>query len=442
LHPAHARYLFQSDLVDMRGFRIAIDAWILAAPLAVLGDVYEAPFHFRYILWSIIAAVATWSLARRFCDRPVLATLLFLSVPAFVVNGNSLECGPAVLAMWMARSRCSSSRGEGLAGPSGAPPCSERWRTCGVSIGTLEPVLAFYLFEKRQRRIALWIPVLAAPFALGAWQLFELHQRSPARQHARGLHENVRPAAGSNKLGAQPRWSCMRLDLVAARRSVRPRSEWRWIARNRGGRCRDLRSESAVLVLLRLRIFSARVLHARISRRMGADLFLGRAIVFFAGSARYLLPIAAPVAILAVRSVPPRILAAGFALQMALALGLAIVNFQHWDAYRRFAASLHPAGRVWINAEWGLRYYLESAGGLAMPKDQLMQPATRSSRARSRCASDDRQLRAVSQIEIRPAIPLRIISLDGKSAYSSASGHALLPFEISTATIDRVRADA
>jgi hypothetical protein len=60
--------------------------------------------------------------------------------------------------------------------------------------------------------------------------------------------------------------------------------------------------------------------------------FAGSAIVFYAGSARYLLPIAAPLAILAARSVPVRLLVTGFALQMARALGLAIANYQHWSA--------------------------------------------------------------------------------------------------------------
>ena len=50
--------------------------------------------------------------------------------------------------------------------------------------------------------------------------------------------------------------------------------------------------------------------------------FAGAVVVFFAGSARYLLPIAAPVALLASR-LRPRWLALGFALQLALSLGLA-----------------------------------------------------------------------------------------------------------------------
>src|SRR5580700_6125783 len=102
LHPHSTRYLFQGDLVDMRGLpHPPLNAWILAALLAALGTVREAPFHFLYILWSLIAALAMWSLARRFCDQPLIATLLFLAVPAFVVNGNSLEADLPFLAMWM-----------------------------------------------------------------------------------------------------------------------------------------------------------------------------------------------------------------------------------------------------------------------------------------------------------------------------------------------------
>ena len=50
-------------------------------------------------------------------------------------------------------------------------------------------------------------------------------------------------------------------------------------------------------------------------------------------------------------------------------------------------------------------------------------------------------LAPLAEVEIRPAIPLRIISLDGRSAYSVASPRGLLPFEISSAPIDRVRAE-
>ena len=129
-------------------------------------------------------------------------------------------------------------------------------------------------------------------------------------------------------------------------------------------------------------------------------------------------------------------------MQLALGLALAIVNYQHWDAYRNFAASLPHDRRTWINAEWGLRYYLESDGGLPLPKNPPL-------RAGDVVVSSELAyplpvnlpMAPLARAEIRPSIPVRIISLDGRSAYSVASARGLLPFEISSGPIDRVRAD-
>src|SRR5207342_2215724 len=96
--------------------------------------------------------------------------------------------------------------------------------------------------------------------------------------------------------------------------------------------------------------------------------------VFFAGSARYLLPMAAPMAILASR-LPVKWLAPAFAAQLALGLGLAAANYQHWDGYRTFAAGLKPPApghRIWVDNDWGLRYYLEARGALPARKGQLV----------------------------------------------------------------------
>ncbi|HJT89088.1 MAG TPA: glycosyltransferase family 39 protein, partial [Bryobacteraceae bacterium] len=92
LHPAHTQYVFFGDLVDLRGdSHPPLDGWVLGGLLAIFGDAKEVPFHAAYIAFSLIAVAAMWSLARRFSPRPVWACLLFLAVPAFVVNGNSLE---------------------------------------------------------------------------------------------------------------------------------------------------------------------------------------------------------------------------------------------------------------------------------------------------------------------------------------------------------------
>src|SRR5450755_3230655 len=70
LHPNHVQYVFLGDRVDLRGFpHPPLNAWFLALLLAVLGDIREVPFHAAYILFSLIAALAMWSLAKRFSPR-------------------------------------------------------------------------------------------------------------------------------------------------------------------------------------------------------------------------------------------------------------------------------------------------------------------------------------------------------------------------------------
>src|SRR3954470_3015280 len=103
LHPSDVKYVFLGDDVDLRGHSHPPgNAWPLAGLLLLFGDVKEVPFHAAYILFSIIAVWAMWSLACRFSERPLWATLLFIAVPAFVVNGGSLEADLPFLAFWLA----------------------------------------------------------------------------------------------------------------------------------------------------------------------------------------------------------------------------------------------------------------------------------------------------------------------------------------------------
>jgi len=96
---------------------------------------------------------------------------------------------------------------------------------------------------------------------------------------------------------------------------------------------------------------------------------------------------------------------------------------------------------VWVNAEWGLRYYLESEGALPLSRDQAIQPGDIVvSSALAHAVTLNAPVAQVSATQIVPSVPLRLISLSHRSAYSSAAG-GLLPFEISTGPADRVRAD-
>jgi hypothetical protein len=168
--------------------------------------------------------------------------------------------------------------------------------------------------------------------------------------------------------------------------------------------------------------------------------------IFFAGAARYLLPIAAPVTLLVSR-LNTKWLAAGFAAQIILSLSLAAVNYQHAGGYRDFTAMLKPqlAGkRVWINGEWGLKYYLEAEGGMPLKREQPVRPGdvvvTSDLGYPVHFSAGGGALTPIAQREIRATLPLRLIALHTRSAYSTVD-RGYLPFDISTGPIDRVRAE-
>jgi Gpi18-like mannosyltransferase len=159
LHPNHVQYVFLGDRVDLRGFpHPPFNAWFLGLLLAAMGDIREVPFHAAYILFSVIAALAMWSLAKRFSPHPLWATLLFLAVPAFVINGNSFESDLPFLAFWMAAVACF------VAG---------RWTWAAIAMVLaalsafqavfLTPILAVYVWIYRRKDRTAWLLTLVAP---------------------------------------------------------------------------------------------------------------------------------------------------------------------------------------------------------------------------------------------------------------------------------------
>lgn len=180
-------------------------------------------------------------------------------------------------------------------------------------------------------------------------------------------------------------------------------------------------------------------------------LFLGGALViFFAGAARYLLPIAAPIALLATRRLEgrPAWLWTGLAAQLLLSLSLGWTSYVHWDGYRRFArllAAKPTQGDVWINGEWGLRHYIqEYRHGRPLRRGQRLRPGD--ILVSSELAypvpynSGGVRLEPLEREEIATAFPLRLMGLNAKSAYTTIS-FGLRPFDVSGGPFDVVRAD-
>jgi hypothetical protein len=412
LHPNNVKYIFMGDEVDLRGHSHPPgNAWPLAALLLLTGDAKEIPFHAAYIVFSLIAVWAVWSLARRFTEHPVWAVLLFIAVPAFVVNGNSLEADLPFLAFWTS---------------SVALLCARRTLLCALTLIAatmvayqalfLVPILAIYLWLFDRRNRAAWLLLLVPPVTFVAWQTFTRLTTGtmPAQQLAGYLS-----SYGFHTLERQLRGGLML--LIHSWFIVFP----------------ALVPFAAVAAWRRRHELGTHFLLAWI-----AVFFLCGLTIFFAGSARYLLPIAAPVAILTSR-LPVKWLAPAFAAQLAFSLALAAANYEHWEGYRAFAASVPspaPGHRIWVDNDWGLRYYMEARGALPARKDVPVRAGDII--VSSQLGSNVQftvPLGPVSAAAIEPAIPLRLIALDSHSGYSTVD-KGFLPFGISTGPADRVRA--
>ncbi len=102
-HPSHFSLVFLGELVSMRGHpHPPLDAWFLGLAIRLTGQRSEPVLHACYLLFTLISVAAMYALARRFTRRPVLATLLFIATPAFVVHGNGIESDFPLLALWLA----------------------------------------------------------------------------------------------------------------------------------------------------------------------------------------------------------------------------------------------------------------------------------------------------------------------------------------------------
>ncbi|MDX2153520.1 MAG: hypothetical protein SFV54_22435 [Bryobacteraceae bacterium] len=447
LHPTHARYVFLGDEVDMRGHpHPPLNAWFLAALLALFRDIREVPFHAAYLLFSIAAALAALSLAHRFApDRALAAAALFVVTPAFVVNGNSLESDLPFVALWLTSAALFVWGRLVLAAGAMALTALAAYQSV-----VLVPILWLYIWQ-RKRNWLVGYAVAATPiFVLLAWQLLERLSTGdlPATVlagHFRtyNLQSLTAKLANAGALTAHLGWIVFPLLAVLAFRRawffgvaaaigaafVDPHPLY-WLSAGVGGMillwCAHCWREYEAQWLL---VFFAAAL-----------------VLFFAGSARYLLPLVLPVALLTVKLAPPRFLWPGVAAQAAFSLSLAFVNYQHWDGYRQFVHSLTKEigeTRTWINGEWGLRYYAEEQGGLAVRRAQPLRAGDLVLASRLAypvpLTTGGGQLVPYAVREIRPALPLRLIGLGARSGYSTAA-NGLRPFDVTGAPADIVQA--
>ena len=440
LHPDHATYAFRGRLVSMQGHsHPPFDSWFLGVLLAIFRDVREIPFHAAYVVFSCIAGLSALALARRFSPHPLLATLLFLATPVFIVNGNSLESDLPFVAFWLLSIALFVHAVDRRSPAMLLATClamAFAALTAYQSI-VLVPILLLY----GRKWPPAWVASFTVPLILAFWQLYERSSTGalPASvlvgyMNSYGFQQLTQKLKNAGALTAHLGWLVCPVLWLPGLATI-PFAI--------GAMFYDLNPLFWISIAIGagILIFCARNWDDFLAQWI-LIFYAAALVLFFAGSARYLLPIALPVAILATRRVTSKILAIGIAGSAALGVSLAIVNYQHWDGYRQFARSLPSTNDpVWVNADWGFRFYLEQQGGLPLMEGQAVHAGeTVVSSVLGGTVRFTGPRAVIAEKVITSSIPLRLVAIDAKSGYSSAS-FGLLPFAISTADIDRVRAE-
>ncbi|MBE7543610.1 MAG: glycosyltransferase family 39 protein [Bryobacteraceae bacterium] len=459
-HPAWFEFYFHGQKVDMRGHPHPPGvAWILAGLLAIWGGFREVPFHGSFLVFSLTAALSMLVLARRFAGgRALEATLLFLVVPASMVSGTSFESDLPLLALWMLGAALYVEAVERRSGRwlGGAAAAMAAAAMVAYTAFALSVICGVFLWMRRREWRAGWA-ALTAPFAvIAAYQLYERWTGGalPAgelighfQQHGYQRLE-MKLMNGVALLG--------HLGMMVAPLVWIRAGGWGWavfgvVALGAGW------FDGHVLFWAPVGL-GAMLVWAASRRAMSGDredrflglwvvlYFAAAVVVFFAGAARYLLPLAAALALLAARGLAdrPGWLRVAIAFNLVLGYSAAWVNAEHWRGSRTAAEeamTLAQGGRVWTSAEWGARHYAERAGARPLPAGQKLSVgdfllSTALSGHVEFGTGGNRMVKRMERL-IRPSLPLRLAGLDGGAGYATV-GFGLRAFGWSDEPVDRV----
>lgn len=458
LHPSHVQFVFQGEVHDMRGHPHPPGAaWTLALLWKQFGSFDELRFHAAYLAWNLCAVFAMLALARRFVpSRAVEAALLLVAVPAFAVSGTSFESDLPFLACWLAS----------IAFLIEAVECNQRrWLAACAAFSALAglyayqavfllPLFALYLLLRRHRDPAAWLCAAMPLVTIGGYQLLEKlssgdlpatlltgHFQTYGLQRIEMKLKNAVALLGHLAFVAP-------IPLLWAAALRVPK--WTWMAAAAAACAAALFAQTWTPLLLVPAATGLLALAWTFQRRSEHPFLAGwillffaaALVIFFAGAARYLLPLAPALALLLCLEFQhrPALLRASIALQFVLAFAAAWVNASHWNMIRDYVRSMR-AGPTYVSAEWGTRWYAQTRGSAPLLRHQALRPGD--SILTSQLSGEvpytvgGGELRILSQRNLRPRIPLRIAGIEARSSYATVA-FGLLPFDFNHGVVDRL----
>ncbi|RKZ12859.1 hypothetical protein DRQ53_14200, partial [bacterium] len=376
-----------------------------AAAVAGIFGFREIALHLAFLLPALGVVLGTYRLASRFCSRPMLAALLVLVSPVFLVTSVAVGSDVAMLCLWVwatilwVEGLESESRAKLVAG---ALLIAAAALTKYFAVSLL-PLLAAYTLvrERRDWRRLLWLLMPVA--AVAGYQVWT------QQSYGRGLLLDAASYATADRdlspVGlAQSAWvalcfagGCLlpllfcapllwsrRVVLVALGAGFLAASaSWAWMAdlapHATGTPAWFLALQVGLLVLGGVAVVALGLRELFVVRDPAGFLLAGWLLgtFFFAGfvnwaiNGRSMLPLAVAAAILVVRrldALPQRgrrrrvawlLVPAGLVAILVAASDAATADAQRSAATRLTAAHQNEQGTLWFQGHWGFQYYME-----------------------------------------------------------------------------------
>ena len=490
IFPLDRPYVFEGQHVTMWGHtHPPLNSYFLAALLALSGRTPSEPLlHAAYLAFPLLAVVSFYFIARRFVCAPLLASVIFLYVPAFQVMAHTLMTDAPFLSFWLAATALFLAGLDAddarLLRAALVPLCAAIFLAYqGLALVPLLALAAF-LRRKLNARVA-WLLALPA-LLLIAWQFAGFLYRGAsssstlfgyAKTMGWGRLSTVLPNAVMTQvyLGGTILFFPFLIAGFGRSRGA-PQSALGGLAIGIGFSqvgLRDYTPEQQLFFVLcftgAFTATSCMILGAwraaRSATRDSDTLFLSlwylgvlfySTLMFFSASARYLLPAAPPLILLMFRAlgqgpdgspVPRRFYGALLAAQLLLGLALSNADYEFAGTYRNAAqyfrqTRLPVGGTFHFTGEWGFRYYHSALGGRILAEDSTAAPGELVVKSRL-CLSRDfanapgRSLTLVERRTYRVDSPFRLLDQRVKAGFWS-DGWGVLPFWFAREPLDEI----
>jgi hypothetical protein len=448
--PLNFTYVFMGLRVDMIGHpHLPLNAYMLAALWAARGQVSIRLFHAVYLVFPLTIAWAAYFIAARYTKHPMWVAMLVAAAPVVQVPGNSIETDTPALAFLLAGAAFFLARR--------FLPAAILFTLAGFTALQTLPVVAILLADYWLRRerppVAAWAAAATPFLAVGAWQVgqFLMIGRLPAAKLAGyaafPAFSTLQAKRNSvivlvEHLGAMVVFAPFRARLrqwipalLLAVPSLLLSRDYAWWERAMLFGFVALGVETLIWLGNRVKEQPLLALWC-----LGYLLFTFAA--FFAGAARYLMPLAVPLVILFVwqnESNPRRL---KLALGISLFLGLNL-SFADYELARVHSELPPPPGKDFlVDGEWGFRYHMVRLGGHPLERQSEWRPGqwiVGSEMAVGAHYLSQAELTAVPQgtLDLKSRTPFRVIDRYAHSGFESA-GFGLLPFSFSWRPIDRI----